>query len=352
MITNTPWLKTIRQFDDEAIASAAVRLAPMGRIDPEKLLRLHLDMNGQSISTIASKPKAIAELAALGSFDLRKLSVGAWRGYKDRIEFLGCELPVGWFDPTRRRVAPARLAADGDDAWVRNVWLLTAMRCDIESGEALLDRCPQCFNRLTWANIRHVWACQACSFDLRLARPTYSPPETISDAKTLACFIFGKRERLPPPLEKLSFLDVLKLSAWFAFFKGIPERLFLNVTAQNAAEGFAQLQKWPASFDETAVELVGAGANEDLITRSIAAGKMLTLIDRLGSAEARKVVRTRLFELLDLSGLPNEAFRKVMEPVMGFHSSPARFEWSLSTTIDSTLSSQARTRSKPARSNT
>jgi hypothetical protein len=142
MIPNTPWLKTIPQFDDEAIASVAVRLAPMGRIDADKLLRLHLDMRWESVSAIAGKPEAIAELAALGSFDLQRLSMGAWKLFKDRVEFLGREL--GWFLRERRRVAPARLAADGNDARIRNLWLVSAVPCDVESGEVLLDRCPSC----------------------------------------------------------------------------------------------------------------------------------------------------------------------------------------------------------------
>jgi TniQ len=162
MVRNTAWLKTVQQFDDEAIASLAVRLAPMGRTDVDSLLRLHLDMGGQSVSTIASKPAAIAELAALGSFDLQRLSTGAWRAFKDRTEFLGRELPVGWFSPERRRVAPGRLVDDGEHARIRNIWLISAIPCDIETGEALLDRCSSCLSPLGWTKIRSVWSCTGC----------------------------------------------------------------------------------------------------------------------------------------------------------------------------------------------
>jgi hypothetical protein len=275
MIPNTPWLRTVQQFDDEAIASTVVRLAPAGRIDVDTLLRLHFDMENRSPSTIASKPDLIRELAALGSFDLQRLAAGAWRDFKDRTEFLGCELPSGWFDPARRRVAPARLAADGDDARIRNIWLLSAMRCDVDTGESLIDRCPACLNQLGWWKVRQVWACQSCNFDLRQADPAHAPPETFSAAKSLASYILDRKGQLPPSLDGLSCLDVLKLSAWLAYFRAIPERLFLNVSAQNAAEGFVQLKRWPASFDETVQELLG-GPNiddhleSDVISRSMA----------------------------------------------------------------------------------
>src|ERR1700761_6123551 len=98
-IPNTPWLKTVRQFDGEAIASAAVRLAPMGRINIDTLLRLHLDMPSRSANNIGSMPDAVSELAVLGSFDHDKLSIGSWKMFKDRVVFLGQEMPVGWFSP-------------------------------------------------------------------------------------------------------------------------------------------------------------------------------------------------------------------------------------------------------------
>lgn len=103
MIPNTPWLKTVPQFDDEAIASVAVRLAPMGRIDTDTLLRLHLDMPGQSISAIATRPDAIAELVALGSFDLDRLCLGAWKIFKDRTRFLGREMGLVYTGATSGR---------------------------------------------------------------------------------------------------------------------------------------------------------------------------------------------------------------------------------------------------------
>jgi TniQ len=321
MIPNTPWLRTVQQFDDEAIASVAVRLAPMGRIDVDRLLRLHLDMDKLSVSAIASRPAAIAELAALGSFDLQRLSMGTARVFKDHAEFLGRQLPVGWFLPERRRVAPARLAADGENARIRNVWLLSAMPCDIETGEALLNRCPSCLALLGWRKISNVWSCQVCEFDLRTAVPRSCAPQAVEAAGELARYIFHRGLRLPPPLGELPSLDLLKLSGWLAHFRAIPQELFLGITAKNAAMGFSQLKRWPSTFDEIVFVLLGASTPDDLavgdpISRYTAAAGLMTSIDRLPSSKARDIVKGRLMELLGLDHGFTEAFRKVTEPVL------------------------------------
>jgi hypothetical protein len=348
MIPNIAWLKSVEQFDDEAIASLAVRLAPVGKIDIDTLLRLHLDMFNMSAPTIASRPGAIAELAALGSFNLEKLSAGAWKIFKDRIEFLGCELPAGWFDPERRRVAPGILAADGANARVRNLWLLSAMPCDIITGEAILDRCPACLNLLGWTKLQHVWSCQICGFDLRSERPRYSPPETVAAANELARYVIDGRAGLPPPLNGLPCLDILKLASWMAYFRGIPEHLFLNVTAKGAAEGFAQLKRWPSSFDAIVVKLLGDLAGGDMITRSAAAGGLLASIERLSSASAREVVKARVAEVLGLGKESIEAFHEVMEPVLAFDEPKHRYFSPRMPAMASTRSSHERARSRPA----
>jgi hypothetical protein len=321
MIPNTPWLKTVPQFDDEAIASVAVRLAPMGRIDTDTLLRLHLDMPGQSVSTIATRPEAIAELGALGSFDLDRLSFGAWKIFKDRTRFLGREMPVGWFIPELRRVAPAKLLADGDGARIRNDWLVVAMPCDLETGEVLLDRCPACLSLLGWKNLRNVWSCQACEFDLRTAAPRWCLSEEMTAANELADFIVDPDDKLPSALVALPFLDVLKLASWLTYFRAIPQELSLGITAKNSALGFFQLKRWPMSFDEVVLDLLGvSGANDlaagDAITRSKAAAGIIACIDRLPSTKARDFVKSRLMEFLGLDHEFIASASSVMEPIL------------------------------------
>jgi hypothetical protein len=319
MVSNTPWLSTVEQFDDEAIASVAVRLAPKGRIDTKTLLRLHLGMSDLSTSSIAARPDAVAELAALGSFNLEKLSLGGWKVFKDRTEFLGFELPVGWLVPERRRVAPGRLTADGENARIRNTWLLSGLPCDIETGEVLLDRCPSCLNLLGWNNLQHVWCCQVCTIDLRSIVPKPCPPETFSATKELACYLFDREPRLPAPVDAMPSLDILKLSAWLGHFGALPGELNLAIGPKNAPGGFVLLKRWPLSFDEIVFDRMGAStsadlAKGDLISRMKAAGELLISVDRLPSAVARQVVKCRLMTLFGLPPNFNEAFRDVMEP--------------------------------------
>jgi hypothetical protein len=239
-----------------------------------------------------------------------------------------------------------RIRGDRIDVWRRiHILFLT--------GEALLDRCPACLNLLGWTKLQHVWSCQICGFDLRSERPRYSPPETFAAADKLARYVIDRRVGLPPPLDDLPCLDILKLASWMAYFRGIPERLFLNVTAKGAAEGFAQLKRWPGSFDAIVVKLLGVSTSDDLaggdvITRSAAAAGVLASIERLSSASAREVVKARLAEVLGLGKESIEAFHEVMEPVMAFDETKDHYFSPRMPAMASTRSSHERARSRPA----
>jgi hypothetical protein len=190
-------------------------------------------------------------------------------------------------------------------------------------------------------------------FDLRSEHPRYSPPETVAAANELVRYVIDRRVGLPPPLDDLPCLDILKLASWMAYFRGIPERLFLNVTAKGAAEGFAQLKRWPSSFDAIVVKLLGVSTSDDLaggdvITRSAAAAGVLASIERLSSASAREVVKARLAEVLGLGKESIEAFHEVMEPVMAFDEPKDRYFSPRMPAMASTRSSHERARSRPA----
>lgn len=320
MRSNIPWLRTIEQFEDEAIASTAVRLAPMGRIDTDTLLSLHLGMTDQSVSTIASRADAIAELAALGSFDHAKLSKGAWRMFKDRIEFLGCVLPVGWLVPERRRLAPGQMASAGENARVKNTWLLSGLICDVETGETLLDRCPACLNLLAWRNLPNIWSCQVCKLDLRSVTPRQSPPEAVAAVRELARYLLERDIRLPAPLGDLPSPDVLKFSAWLSYFRWLPEDLGLAISPKNAPAGFLLLKRWPTCFDEIVLERMKASTAEDLakgdvISRIKAAGTLSSSVARLPSAAAQAIVKSRLETLFGFVDGSSEGFQDVMVPI-------------------------------------
>lgn len=81
------------------------------------------------------------------------------------------------------------------------------------------------------------------------------------------------------------------------------------------------MKRWPHSFDEIVLERLGAPKYGDLttmdaISRTKLAGGLMTSIDRLPSAKARELVRSRLMEVLGLQADFVEASHLVTEPVM------------------------------------
>jgi hypothetical protein len=136
-------------------------------------------------------------------------------------------------------------------------------------------------------------------------------------AKTLIEHIVDQQIAMPAPLGELPFLDILKTASWLAYFRALPNDLHLAVSAKNAAHGFTQLRRWPGSFDEIVLDLLGSKkAANDAITRHTSAAKVMTAIDRLSSAKARDLVKARLMHVLRLDPEFSEAFHTVTEPVL------------------------------------
>lgn len=240
--------------------------------------------------------------------------------FKDRIEFLGCVLPVGWLVPERRRLAPGRMAAEGENARVKNAWLLSGLICDVETGETLLDRCPACLNLLAWRNLPNVWSCQVCKLDLRSVTPRQSPPEAVAAVRELARYLLDRDIRLPAPLGDLPSPDVLKFSAWLSYFSWLPEDLSLAISPKNAPAGFLLLKRWPTCFDEIVLERMRASTAEDLakgdvISRIKAAGTLSSSVARLPSAAAQEIVKSRLEALFGFADGSSEGFQDVMVPI-------------------------------------
>jgi hypothetical protein len=119
----------------------------------------------------------------------------------------------------------------------------------------------------------------------------------------------------------LTSVDILKLASWLAHFGAVSQGLFLGVTTKNAAAGFSQLKRWPGSFDDIVLRQLGAGTAADLaaidvISRVERVGNILASVDRLPSAQAGKMVKSRLMELLGLQPDFTDAVHEVMEPVV------------------------------------
>jgi hypothetical protein len=181
----------------------------------------------------------------------------------------------------------------------------------------LLDRCPSCLKLLGWTKLPNVWSCATCKFDLRTAAPKWCPPETVAAAKALIEHIVNQEIAMPAPLGELPFLDILKTAGWLAYFRALPNDLNLAVSAKNAALGFSQLRRWPDSFDEVVLNLLGANmATNDTIMRHSAAARITTAIDRLSSGQARDLIKARLMHVLRVDPEFTAAFHAVTEPVL------------------------------------
>jgi TniQ len=164
-MSQIPWRSSVKHHHGEAIASLVIRLAPEGLLTPGELLRYHFNRSGRLPPTdIATDPAALKDLALIGTFDVEQLYQAAWRTVGELTEFLGRELPHGWFKPGLRRIAPGVMKADGDDPWIRNEWQIRGIPCDCDTGEIIVERCVSCREALTWVRIHNVYSCSACGY--------------------------------------------------------------------------------------------------------------------------------------------------------------------------------------------
>jgi hypothetical protein len=356
MIPNIPWRQSIVPFADEAIASIVIRLAPEGLTSVGNFMRNHLDLRSFSVGSVGGEPSAIAQLAIVGAFDPEDLMSRAWKRHGDKTDFMGRLLPVGWFEPQRRRVAPHMLSRDGAEPWLRNTWFIRAVPCDPTTGEMLLDRCPKCHVLLGWTNLEHVWQCDTCGFDLRLARPAYLPSDDQCAVREVVGFLKGEKLPLPEPFTELPDADLLKLMGWFAYFNGLPDQMLLTPSAANAVDGYRALKQWPHTFDAVVSDLVAglesASVSSDLLVRTQLMMRFSASIDRLTSNAGRDLIRSRLAELLGLPKDHERCYKKFFEPVMSFSGLKKRYEWPAPSMIDAMRSSHERARLIPRRSRT
>lgn len=356
MIPNVPWRKSIVPFADEAIASIVIRLAPEGLTSVKNFMRNHLDLKEWSVGSVGSLPLAIAELAIVGSFDKADLLRRAWTHHGDKTIFMGRTLPVGWFDPQRRRVAPSMLAHDGADPWLRNGWLIRGLPCDPTTGETILDRCPKCKVLLGWTNLEKVWQCETCEFDIRLARPTYQPAGVLNMVRELAGFFNGNELPLREPFSSLTDIDILKFMGWFAHFCGLPEQMLLRPSPANAVDGYRALKEWPRTFDGVVSDLTAGldqvSGSQDILVRTQLMMRFTSTIDRLASDAGRKLVHGRLAELFEVPHGHIHCYKKFFEPVLNFAGLKKRYEWPAPSIIEEMRSSHDRARLMPRSSRT
>jgi predicted RNA-binding Zn-ribbon protein involved in translation (DUF1610 family) len=317
------WLDPIRPNPGESVASIAVRLAPCGVASVGQLLRLGLDLPGTALATLPERDDALRRLAVIGSFDFDDLKSRCWQRTDQSVFMFGREMPADWLVADRRRVAPGRLAKDKDEAWIPTLWQIRAFPCDPGTGEALIERCPDCKRLLYWSHINAVWQCAYCGYDLRKAPPRFVPNDVLERANALAR-VFDRRDCLSTPINHLvSERSFFAAMSWFGHFRELLHNLWLKPSAANALVGYEAVMHWPISFDyvvETFLNMVRRAERvrpnpnwfdrkreEDWQWESNPQGAMLralrTVISRADGADLRFILMERAKMLLGFQGL-------------------------------------------------
>lgn len=234
MTTSRRLLKSIEPHAGESIQSLAIRLAPLALVTPDELLRLGLG-HAAGLSSLPTDKSAIDFLADLGVFNLDDArSRGVLPGT------IGCviykrEVPFDWINLEVRRLAPGVLIDDGGTPFHRMAWQLNALDCDLDTGEALLERCPQCGKLLRWSNIQSIANCGNCRFDIRCAPLRYVPADHLSSARRMSSFLLRSGPPLPEPFDHLNDVSVCHAMEWFAYFvSSVSFGKHLRASCQNA----------------------------------------------------------------------------------------------------------------------
>lgn len=297
MTTSRRLLKSIEPHAGESIQSLAIRLAPLALVTPDQLLRFGLG-HAAGLSSLPTDKSAIDFLAELGGFSLDDVrSRGVLTGT------MGCviykrEVPFDWVNLEVRRLAPGVLIDDGGIPFHRIAWQLNALDCDLDTGEALLERCPQCGELLRWRNIESVANCGNCCFDIRCAPVRYVPADRLSTARRMYSFLLRSGPPLPEPFDHLDDISVCHAMEWLAYFvSSVSFGKHLRASCQNAGIGLEELYSWPASFDRTVFELAGSHSVRFVGKRHCYAS-LVDSIERASGASLRDILMSRAVEFL------------------------------------------------------
>ncbi|MBJ7576375.1 hypothetical protein JHC09_00555 [Devosia sp. MC532] len=281
---------------DEDPASIIVRVAEGHFFRTSDLFSRYFQLPAYRLADVGNHPGILDQLdvlAGCGSEFLR--SLGWQRQAGKKVVFRGQALPSDWIGEGRR-VAPGVLAADGDQPYIRLAWRFPAIPFDLNTNEMLIDRCPLCFNFLTWTRIRSVCHCQNCQFDLREARPVYARGEYVQPALKLAAHLGllpGEKIALPPPFATEDSVVALKVLEWCAWFAGRCEVVPVAQSATNAHRGVAVAERWPATL-ELAADLV----LRQVLKKEHAMSTLQGAFRSLPNMEMRKGVSTQLAEIM------------------------------------------------------
>jgi hypothetical protein len=208
------------------------------------------------------------------------------------------EVPFDWVNLEGRRLAPGVLIDDGGTPFHRVAWQLNALDCDLDTGEALLERCPQCGTILRWGNIESIVNCGNCRFDIRCAPIRYVPADHVSSARKLYAFMLRSGPPFQDSFRGLHDITLCHAMEFLAFFVN----RHLRPSCQNAAAGLEELYSWPGSFDKIVLE------EAELLKQRIGGkryryAKLVETIERTSDAPLRRILIARAEVILQAPNL-------------------------------------------------
>jgi hypothetical protein len=234
---------------DESAQSIAVRLAPLCLTSVDEFLRYGLGLV-TGLSSLPNDKGALKRLAEMGGFGPEEIQNRKVEWTKTGYMIYGREVPYHWVCTNTRRLAPGVLLADGLTPFHRLAWQVNALECDLETGEALIERCPRCCASLTWNNIEFVAVCGVCEFDAREQRPKYVSNSRLESARELNMFLHRTNPGLPIPFRQVDDITACLAMEWFGCLADLPTTKRVGPRCYNAAAGLAAVRSWPQSFDD------------------------------------------------------------------------------------------------------
>lgn len=298
-VTNaTCLLKSIELRPDESTQSVALRLAPFCLTTVDEFLHYGLRLNTK-LSSLPNEANALKRLAEMGGYAPEEIHRRMLKWTSTGYLLYGRTIPYHWVDVNGRRLAPGVLSTDGPTPFHRLAWQVKTLECDIETGEALIGRCPRCGGSLTWNNIESITVCGVCWFDMREHPPKYVPSPRLESARELHRFLLGASACLPIPFSYVDDITACFAMEWLGSFTADPPvGKPLQLSSQSAAAGLAGLRSWPQSFDDAVHRFAAecsapSGLSGDRIVPSLVAA-----IQGAGTSSLRHILLQRATEIL------------------------------------------------------
>jgi hypothetical protein len=316
--------RTVKEQPGEDLRSVVVRYAHIKRISVERLLRLGLGVDANSLASVPLRRTQLETFADLAGLELRKLANDAFAEGRNGFELFGQDAGSDVIEPYRRRVAPGMLKLD-DIPWIRAHWQVTCLPCDPDSGECFIQICPTCRKSLSWVGIESVYRCQNCATDLRSAAPRYASERKKELAKLMVGVLRRESKalaQLPAIIanstvrEQLAFFSVLACLSFIVAGRVLPHGTFATF------RGLELALEYPSCLDKIVADIVRSHDEVSFKLGWFAAiMEVRYRLNFLPAGKIRQSVRRRVSRLM---GVNDEKYMIVRRTVPDFSSDPCR----------------------------